>query len=35
VAPPAPPAAWILLSHAAGGAGGLLHDFSDAAIKAI
>ena len=33
--PPTPPVAWIWWIHAAGGAGGLLHDFSDAAIKAI
>ena len=31
----APPVVWIYWIHAAGGAVGLLHDFSDAAIEAI
>ncbi len=35
VEPLTPSAAWIWWTHAAGGAGGLSHDFSDAAIKAI
>jgi hypothetical protein len=35
VEPFAPPAVWIWWIHAAGGAGGLPHDFSVAAIKVI
>jgi hypothetical protein len=35
VKPLSPSAVWISLVHAAGGAGGLPHDFSDAVIEAI